>query len=226
MRIGILGTGAVARTLGAALAVREHEVTLGSRDPAAALARDDVSQQTGTTLAGWHETNPAVRIATFEEAAADGEILVNATAGQGSLSALAAAGDASVDGKVIVDVANPLTTGEQGVSLIVSNTDSLAEQIQRQHAGAKVVKALNTVTAAVMVDPALVGDGDHTLPICGNDDDAKQQVAGWLGDWFGWRDVLDLGDLSGARAMEGYLLLWLRVLQATGTPIFNVKVVR
>jgi predicted dinucleotide-binding enzyme len=226
MRIGILGTGGVGRTLAGALSERGHDVTMGSRDPAAALASTEVNQQTDTTLSGWHESHTAVRLATFAEAAAHGEVLMLATAGDGSLAAVAAAGDDLLDGTVLIDISNPLSWSDQGPSLTVMNTDSLAEQVQRQHPGARVVKALNTVTASLMVDPSMLAGGDHTLPICGNDDDAKQQVTQWLGEWFGWRDVLDLGDLSGARATEAYLLFWIRLYQATGSPIVNTKVIR
>lgn len=226
MRIGILGTGGVGRTLAGALSERGHDVVMGSRDPEAALASTDVNQQTDTTLSGWHDSNAAVRVATFAEAAAHGEVLMLATAGDGSLAAVAAAGDEHLGGKVLIDISNPLSWSDQGPSLTVMNTDSLAEQVQRQHPGARVVKALNTVTASLMVDPTMIAGGDHTLPICGNDDDAKQQVSRWLGEWFGWRDVLDLGDLSGARATEAYLLFWIRLYQATGSPIVNTKVIR
>lgn len=226
MRIGILGTGGVGRTVAGALSNQGHDVVMGSRDAAAALASTDVNDQTGTTLAGWHETAPAVQIATFAEAAQHGEAVMNATSGAGSLAALAAAGDASLDGKVVIDISNPLVWSDQGASLSVMNTDSLAEQAQRQHPGARIVKALNTVTAAIMVDPSMLAGGDHTLPICGNDEGAKQQVTAWLREWFGWQDVLDLGDLAGARATEAYLLFWLRLYQATGSPIVNTKVVR
>jgi predicted dinucleotide-binding enzyme len=88
------------------------------------------------------------------------------------------------------------------------------------------VKALNTLTAALMVDPASLAEGDHTLPICGNDEGAKQRATEWLRSWFGWEDVLDLGDLTAARGMEAYLLFWLRLYQATGTAMVNTKVVR
>lgn len=226
MRIGVLGTGAVGRTLAGALDEQGHEVVMGSRDAAAALASADVNQQTGATLAGWHDEHAGVRIATFADAAAHGEVVLHATSGAGSLPALAAAGDASLAGKIVVDIANPLVWSEQEATLSVMNTDSLAEQAQRQHPSARVVKALNTVTAAIMVDPSMLADGDHTLPICGNDEAAKHQVTAWLQEWFGWRDVLDVGDLTAARATEAYLLFWLRIYQATGSPIVNTKVVR
>jgi predicted dinucleotide-binding enzyme len=89
-----------------------------------------------------------------------------------------------------------------------------------------VVKALNTVTASLMVNAALVANGDHTLFICGNDAEAKAQVTAWLREWFGWQDVLDLGDITSSRGMEMYLPLWLRLWGALGTGMLNVKVVK
>ena len=88
-----------------------------------------------------------------------------------------------------------------------------------------MVKSLNTVTAAVMVDPSLVGGGDHTMFVAGNYDSAKSEVTMLLHS-FGWRDVVDLGDISGARGMEAMLVLWLRSMQTLGGPMFNVKLVR
>src|SRR6185312_469822 len=103
--------------------------------------------------------------------------------------------------------------------LFVKDTDSLAEQIQRAFPAARVVKSLNTMTAAVMVDPGRVHGGDHTVFVSGNDPEAKDTVVGLLRD-LGHTDVLDLGDLSTARGAEMYLPLWLRVMGAVGTPFF------
>jgi predicted dinucleotide-binding enzyme len=108
----------------------------------------------------------------------------------------------------------------------VSNTDSLGEQIQRAYPKAKVVKTLNTVTAFLMVNPSLVANADHTLFVCGNDTDAKAQVTEWLKGWFGWKDVIDLGDITNARGTEMYLPIWLRLWGALGTGMFNVKVMK
>jgi len=90
-----------------------------------------------------------------------------------------------------------------------------------------VVKALNTVNCAVMVQPSLV-PGEHDLIICGNDAAAKRQVTAWLGEWFGWKkeNVIDLGDITSARGTEMYLALWVRLWGVLGTPHFNIKVVR
>ena len=137
--------------------------------------------------------------------------MVNATNGTASLEALRAAGEANLDGKVLIDISNPLDpSGGMPPSLFVSNTDSLGEQIQRGFPGVKVVKPLHTMNAFVMADPSLIADGDHTVFVCGNDHEAKAQVTDMLRS-FGWRDVIDLGDITSARGTEGYVSLWLRV---------------
>ena len=165
-------------------------------------------------------------LGSFAEAAEHGELVVNATNGVGSLEALRAAGEANLDGKVLIDIANPLDLS-QGMppSLFVSNTDSLGEQIQRALPRVKVVKALNTMNAFVMADPSLVAGGKHTVLVCGNDEEAKAQVTEIL-RLFGWRDVIDLGDITSARGTESYLPLWLRVWAALGTGTFNIAVVQ
>jgi predicted dinucleotide-binding enzyme len=124
-----------------------------------------------------------------------------------------------------LDVANALDFSHgMPPSLLVANTDSLGEQIQRAFPDAKVVKALNTMTAAVMVNPDAVANGDHHVFICGNDADAKAQATELL-DRFGWRNMIDLGDITAARATEMILPIWLRVMGALRTPMFNFKVV-
>jgi predicted dinucleotide-binding enzyme len=147
----------------------------------------------------------------FAGAAEHGELVVNATNGTGSLEALRAAGEANLDGKVLIDIANPLDLS-QGMppSLFVSNTDSHGEQIQRAFPRVKVVKALNTMNAFVMADPSLVAAGEHTVFVSGNDEQTKAQVTEILRS-FGWRHVLDLGDITTARGTEMHLPLWLRI---------------
>jgi predicted dinucleotide-binding enzyme len=171
------------------------------------------------------QRHPEVALGSFAEAAAHGELVVNATSGGASLDALGQAGEANLDGKVLVDVANPLDfSGGMPSSLSVANTDSPGEQIQRAFPGARVVKTLNTMTAALMVDPGRVAGGDHHVYVSG-DPDAKAQVARLLTDGFGWREVLDLGDITSARGAEMYVDLWLRLFGALGTPMVNVRVV-
>jgi predicted dinucleotide-binding enzyme len=227
MKIGIFGTGVVGQTLGAKLAELGHDVQIGTRDVAQTLARNEPNPYGMPPFRTWLDQHPAVHLGTFADAARHGDMAINATSGMGSLSALQQAGEQNLAGKVLVDASNPLDFSHgMPPTLTVCNTDSIGEQIQGALPEAKVVKALNTVTAALMVDPALVNNGDHTLFMCGNDAEAKAQVKGWLREWFGWRDVIDLGDISNARGMEMYLPIWLRVWGALGTGMFNVKVVK
>lgn len=163
----------------------------------------------------------------FAEAAAHGELLINATGGVNSLAALETAGAENVNGKVLLDVSNPLDFSHgMPPTLSVSNDDSLGEQIQSAYPDAKVVKALNTVNVNVMVEPSLI-PGENSLPIAGNDAGAKAQVVELL-ESFGWPEdaIIDLGDITGARATEIYLPLWLRLFQSQGTPLFNIRVVK
>jgi hypothetical protein len=150
----------------------------------------------------------------------------NCTSARASLQALELAGEENLAGKVLVDIANPLTPGEgQWPILSVSNTDSLGEQIQRAFPKTKVVKALNTMTARVMVDPLQIADGDHHAFVSGEDAAAKAQVTGLLTAWFGWKNVIDLGGIETARGAEMILPLWLRLRAAPGSPMFNFKIV-
>ncbi|OLE16423.1 MAG: NADP oxidoreductase [Gemmatimonas sp. 13_1_20CM_3_60_15] len=215
MRIGILGTGVVGKTLGTGLVRVGHEVRMGSRK----AGNDKAKAWTKEAGSGASE-------GSFADAAAHGEIIFNCTAGMASLDALRAAGTRNLQGKILIDVSNPLDFSKgMPPSLSVSNTDSLGEQIQKAFPDAKVVKTLNTVTAALMVDPSLI-PGTHTMFISGNDAHAKDTVIGLLKEGFGWKEVLDLGDLSAARAQEMYLPLWLRLYMKLQTANVNVHVVR
>jgi len=227
MRIGIFGTGVVGQTLGAALAARGHEVMIGTRDPAATMARETGTAFDPTPFREWMGANPAVRLGTFDEAARFGEALINATSGGGALPALREAGEDALGDKVLLDAANPLDFSHGfPPTLSVCNTDSLGEQLQRAFPRLRVVKTLNTTNTGVMVNPQAVAGGDHTLFVCGNDAEAKASTTRWLGEWFGWRDVIDLGDITTARGTEMLLPVWLRLMQALGTPMFNFKIAR
>jgi 8-hydroxy-5-deazaflavin:NADPH oxidoreductase len=213
MRIGVLGTGMVGQTIATKLVELGHEVTMGAR---AAGNEKAVEWASGA--------GESAREGSFADAAAHGELLFNCTAGTASLDALRAAGEAELAGKVLVDVANPLDfSGGMPPRLSVVNDDSLAEQIQREFPDARVVKALNTVNASVMV----TGIAGSNLFVCGDDDAAKEQVTELIGD-FGWpaESVVDLGGIEAARGMEMYLPLWLRLMGALGTPQFNIGIVR
>ena len=214
MRIGILGTGVVGQTIGSKLVQLGHDVMLGSRTA------------TNDKAAKWVADNgDHAKQGTFADAAAFGEIVFNCTSGQVSLAALSSAGAANLDGKIIVDVSNPLDFS-QGFppTLSVCNTDSVAEQIQSAFPNSKVVKSLNTMTAAVMVNPGLV-PGEHDIFVSGNDADAKRQVSDLLRS-FGWRTIIDLGDVTSARGAEMILPLWLRLMGVFKSPVMNFHLAR
>lgn len=216
MKIAVFGTGMVGKAIAGKLVSVGHEVTMGSRTP------DNEAAAQWAAGAGELATH-----ADYAGAASTSELVFNCTAGAGSLEAMRAATEQNLAGKVLVDVANPLDfSGGMPPTLFVSNTDSLGEQIQRAFPEARVVKTLNTVNCEVMVDPARV-PGEHDIFICGNDDPAKAEVRELLQS-FGWPEssILDLGDISAARATEGYLAIWLRLWGVTGTGDFNIKIVR
>lgn len=226
MRVAVLGTGAVGRALAAKLADVGHDVTVGTRNVQATLDRRNPEAAGTPPFAGWLSDHDGIAVATLADAAAAAEVVVNATSGASSVAALVAAGEGNLAGKVLIDVANALHFGGgMPPSLSVANTDSLAEAIQRRFPDARVVKTLNTMNAAVMVDPGLIGDGDHTVFVSGDDPDAKATVVALL-ESFGWRDIIDLGDISTARGPEMLLPLWLRLFGALHTPVLQLKVVR
>jgi hypothetical protein len=226
MNIGVLGTGMVAKTIAGKLDSLGHAVKLGTRDAKATLARNEPDMAGGPPLRTWLESHPRASLGTFAETAAHGELVISALSGQGALDGVRAAAD-GLRGKILIDIANPLDFSKgMPPSLSVVNTDSLGEQVQRALPDTKVVKTLNTVNAFLMVDPQQLAGGDHTMIMCGNDAGAKTEVMRILKEWFGWQDVIDLGDITNARGTEMYLPLWVRLYGALKTPMFSVKVVR
>jgi predicted dinucleotide-binding enzyme len=219
MRIAVLGTGMVGRVLAEGFAGLGHDVSVGTRDPAASLARRDAGG-----FGGWAEAHPAVSVGAFADAARGADLVVNALSGDASLEGVLAASIGP--GTVLLDVANPIDANSgMPPDLFVANTDSLAEQLQRTFPGLRVVKSLNTMTAPLMVAPQELADGGASTFVCGDDPDAKALVTGLLTD-LGHRDVIDIGDLAGARGTEALLLLWLRLWNALGTPMFGFRIVR
>ena len=212
MNIGMIGTGMVNQILAMTLLEGGHAVEFGTRDVGATLANGEPNRATGLTMAQFLAQHPGASLGTFAEAAAFGEVIISATHGLTSVDALKAA-ESAVDGKVVIDISNPLDFSTQPPTLLVKDTDSLGELLQRAVPNAKVVKTLNTVTAAVMANPRSVNDGDHTMFVCGNDEAARTAVTGYLVDWFGWQpaNIIDLGDISNARATEMLLPIWLRL---------------
>lgn len=216
MKIGVLGTGMVGQTLATKLVELGHEVRMGSREAGNEKAREWMSSAGDGASEG-----------DFADAAGFGELVINATSGGASLNALQQAGSENLSGKVLIDVANPLDfSGGFPPTLSVCNDTSLAEEIQNAFPDARVVKTLNTVNAAVMTAPDQLGESS-TMFVSGNDDAAKAQVLELL-ETFGWLsgDVIDLGDISGARAQEMYLPLWLRLMGVIEDPRFSIRVIR
>ncbi len=197
MKIAVFGTGSVGTTIGSKLVQLGHEVKMGSRS---------ASHEKGLA---W-SSRPAEKasLGTFADAAEFGALAFNCTSGFGSLPALEAAA-APLQGKVVIDIANPLDFSKgPPPSLFTGNTDSLGEQAQRALPDSKVVKALNTVTASLMVDAKRVAGGDHDALICGNDPAAKAEVTKILKDWFGWQSVVDAGRHLQSARLGSYLALW------------------
>jgi 8-hydroxy-5-deazaflavin:NADPH oxidoreductase len=211
MKIGVLGTGVVGQAIGGKLVSLGHDVMMGAR------AADNEKVLAFALRTGG-------RAGTFGDAIAHGELVFNCTRGDGSIEAIRQ-GAGHLAGKTLIDVSNPLDFS-RGLppGLSVSDTDSLGEMIQRAFPDAHVVKALNTVTAAVMVEPSRV-PGAHTVFVSGNDARAKGQAMDLLRS-FGWQSIIDLGDITSARGAEQYVSLWVRLLGTLGTAEFNIAVVK
>ena len=216
MMISVLGTGAVGRAVAGRLDDLGHDVTMATRDPAATAGRAD--------HADWAAAHPDVRLVPFAAAAADADLVVNALGGDVALGVLAEVGD-DLGGRVLVDLSNPLDHSHGfPPRLFVKDDDSLAEQVQRAHPDVRVVKTLNTMNNAVMVDPARLGEST-TVFVSGDDADAKATVSALLRE-LGHTDLIDLGGLETARGPEMFLALWVRTAVALGGSDFNIKVVR
>jgi 8-hydroxy-5-deazaflavin:NADPH oxidoreductase len=215
MKIAVLGTGMVGETIASKLVALGHEVKMGSR-----------SANNEKAVAWAKKAGAKASQGSFADAAAFGELLFNCTSGSGSIEALNAAGKENLKGKLLLDISNPLDFSKgMPPTLFVSNTDSLGEQIQRAFPELKVVKTLNTIGAPVMVDPARI-PGEHAVFVSGNDAEAKAQVKRLLTEWLGWKQIIDLGDITTSRGTESYLPLWLRLWGVMGTPDFNIQIVK
>ena len=219
MRIAVLGTGMVGRSLAGGLARLGHEVTVGTRDPQMSLGRLDEGD-----FGRWAAAHPQVEVAAFAPAATGADLAVNALSGDASLAGVGAASIA--DGTVLLDVANPLDASHgMPPSLFVANTDSLGEALQRTFPALRVVKSLNTMTASLMVAPGSLADGEFSTFVCGDDAEAKTLVTELLTS-LGHRDVIDLGDITASRGVESMMLIWLRLMGVLGSARFTYKIVR
>lgn len=213
MKIGVLGTGVTGQTLASKLVELGHDVMMGSRDEANPKA-----------VAWAKDVGHNALYGTFMNAAAFGEIIFNCTFGPASLDALRMAGADNLKDKILIDTSNPINKSTDPWTLTVCNTDSLGEQIQRIFPDTKVVKSLNTVNANVMVDPAKLIERTQIF-VSGNDIEAKATVVMILRDWFGWKEILDLGDITSSRSVEMFLPLWQSLRKAIPDQRFNIKIV-
>ena len=227
VKVGILGTGVVGQTLAGKLTELGYPVTIGTRDVSKTMANTDRNPYGGAPFAEWHKQYGQVKLGTFAEAARFGDIIFICTNGAATLDALKQAKPDNFKGKTVVDISNPLDFSRGMPPSLFSqwvNTNSLGEEIQKALPGANVVKSLNIVNCEVMVNPRK-SNGDPTMFVAGNDAKAKDEVKEILKQ-FGWTDIIDLGDISGARGMEMVLPFWLRVWGATKNGYFGFKIVR
>ncbi len=221
MKITILGTGTVGQTFATKLVGLGHQVTIGTRNTSETLLREK--------FAKWHKENPSVQLATFNEAASFGNIVLNALQGGATLEVLKNIDSTNLNGKILLDVSNPLDFSNGFPPTLIPtlvNTNSLAEEIQKLLPEMKVVKTLSTMWCGLMVNPTMIANGDHNVFIAGNDAEAKISTKELLAT-FGWiaNNIIDLGDINKARGVEMYLPLWLSIYGATNNGAFNIKIV-
>jgi 8-hydroxy-5-deazaflavin:NADPH oxidoreductase len=226
MKIAVFGTGIVGQVVAGRLSGLGHDITIGTRDVSTTLTRTMKDGYGNPPFGEWHKQNPSIKLTSYAQAAASGEIIFNCTMGLGSLEALKQAGDANLKGKLLIDISNPLDFSK-GMPPFLSpgNTDSLGEVIQRTFPDVKVVKTLNTMNCFLMVNPAAI-PGDHTVFVGGNDAGAKALTTDILKS-FGWNEsnIIDLGDITSARGTEQLLPIWIRLYGALKNPMFNFKIV-
>ncbi|MGA2040781.1 MAG: NAD(P)-binding domain-containing protein [Bryobacteraceae bacterium] len=194
MKVGILGSGDVAKALAGGFLKHGHQVMMGTRTPA--------------KLTEWAAQSPQASVGSFAAAAAFGELIVLAVTGKAAAEALRSAGVGNLTAKTVIDATNPVADAPpvNGVlKLFTSHDESLMERLQREFPSANFVKAFNSVGSALMVNPQFKG-GKPTMFICGNSEAAKKSVGGIL-DQFGW-EVADMGSAEAARAIEPLCMLW------------------
>ncbi len=192
-----------------------HHVKMGTR-----IANNPKATEWATSAGAGASTG------TYAETIRFGELIFNCVLGAVAIEVLGSAGHNALDGKIVVDISNPLDFSKgMPPSNFVGNTDSLGEMIQRAFPKARIVKSLNTVAAPVMVNPTLI-PGDHDIFVCGDDAEAKTEITNILVNWFGWKSVIDLGDITASRVTEAWVLFWVRIMTLTGSPMHNIKIVR
>ena len=229
MRISIIGTGMVGQTLASKLVELGNEVIMGTRNVTEKLVDSSKDLFGNPPLSEWLKANSKVKLESFSDAALLGETVINATRGSKSIEALKQAHAQNLAGKILIDISNPLDFSTEIPCLLagLNNTNSLGEEIQKTFPYSLVVKTLNTMWCGLMVNPRMFAKGEHINFISGNDARAKENVRKLLNQ-IGWRDenIMDLGDITGARATESMLPIWLRVREVLQTGAFNFRIAR
>jgi predicted dinucleotide-binding enzyme len=227
MKIAVFGTGMVGKTIADKVHSLEEPVTMGTRNVEKTMAADEGDHDGNPPFSAWIAEREGIRLATYLDAAAVADMVFLALPGEVVLEVLRQIGPAALAGMIIIDLTNPLDfSNGMPPTLSIVNDDSLGERVQAALPESRVVKTLNIVTASLMVNPGALADGDHSMFMSGNDTGAKAEVEKVLRGWFGWEDIIDLGDIGQARGMEMYLPLWLRLWGAVGNANFNIKIVR
>ncbi|MBM3505195.1 MAG: NADP oxidoreductase [Alphaproteobacteria bacterium] len=211
MRFGVLGTGMVGMEIAGKLATVGQDVRMGARQANNAKASSWAIAAGGSASHG-----------TFGDAAAFGDVVFNCIHGVYALEALRAIAG-PLRGKILVDVSNPIDYSRSPPGLTVCDHDSLGEQIQRALPETRVVKALNIVGCKAMVDASYI-PGEHDMFVSGNDGEAKAVVTRIVSEWFGWRRVIDLGDIASCRGTEAFTILFHALWKVYGTPYVNIQV--
>lgn len=225
MKIAVLGTGMVGQAHAAKLIALGHNVTVGTNNVHISTSNEKFDAMGNAPFSAWYKKHSLVNIATFMQAAKAGDIVINALKGEAVLKVLQPLKE-HLSGKILIDISNPLDFSKgMPPALIVSNTDSLGEQIQNALPDTKVVKTLNTVSAYLQVNPVKLEGGDHFIFVSGNDMKAKDDVKKYLKSWYGWKNIIDLGDISTSRGAEMFLPLWVRIYAKLKHPYFNIKIV-
>ena len=224
MKITVLGTGIVGQTIAGKLSELGHEVNMGTRDPQITLRSTEPNRMTGIVFSNWYKNHSSIKLLKFDEAANETDLIINATSGKKTLEVLQLVGEKVLQGKILIDIANPLDFTKGFPIIDPSNTDSLGEQIQRNFPQTKVVKTLNTMNASIMVNPEEV-KGNHSVFVSGNKEQAKLLVIDLLKE-IGWRanNIIDLGDIKTARGVEMMLPLWLTLYTKFGNANFNFHI--
>jgi predicted dinucleotide-binding enzyme len=219
MNIGVLGTGTVGEAIATALTKRGHNVKMGSR-----------TANNEKAIAWVEKLNGHASQGNFDDAAAFGEMIFICLNGSHALDAIRSIEKENLDGKIVIDITNPLDFSKGMPPQILEglgNSNSLGEEIQKALPDSYVVKTLNTVNYKLMIDAREVNKGDHHLFVCGNNADAKNRVKHFLVDNFHWKadHLIDLGNIEAARAVEAIVPFWVLVYRSIGTPLFNFKIV-